>query len=446
MKKALRVAFACIAGISFSSCLSTPVTPDGVAPEGVAPEGVAPVDAEQNAAAIDPTATPVASVAEELPLPADNRLTAETPPAELEERPQVSDTGIAPPSVEKILYFYPEPDPLYIAPASSVASTPEKTAPAKTAPAVAAPVKTAPVTTSAAKVTPQAQSTPTTPEKSTDDVLPGIWTAETATPATALESTTAKKTAEPSRSVQVSEGQNLEVWYPGSGWVYLGDASAQNGLEYQTRKLEKADTLFTFRAMKAGNYLLEFTRFDVLEDSFATDTLSVSVIVPESKKTGKVRAPDYRSATSAIRNDARDTQSVSSQGSSVAQSARMSSSDIIDEPVLVSGAANGDSVASTANNTALSPTELLEKAKKSLASGDPAAALASLETFFSLAVEAVDEGLFLKGQAYEANSPARDVRKALEAYETLVASWPESERWKDADARIRYIRQYYLGR
>jgi outer membrane protein assembly factor BamD (BamD/ComL family) len=61
-------------------------------------------------------------------------------------------------------------------------------------------------------------------------------------------------------------------------------------------------------------------------------------------------------------------------------------------------------------------------------------------------VDSLDEGWFLRGQAYEANSAARDIRKALGAYQTLVSAFPESSRWNEADARIRYIKQYYLGR
>lgn len=467
MNKALWIASFCFTLIAFSSCLSTPATAKDVGTEPAA-EPVSSVTSDQ-AVPVTPDATvapavPVDAVASAAPAAeaiAPIEPVAESAPGESgesgesTERPDVSGIDdVIPPPAEKLLYFYPEPDPLYIAPIAptpvteTVAATPKPTATPAPAP-VAAKV--------AATKAPAAKTSVGSSEKESPvEVLPGIWTAETVTPAVVPE--TAKKNAEPSRSVQVAEGQSLEVWYPGSGWVYLGDASAQNGLEYQTRKLDKTDTLFTFRAVKEGSYLLEFTRFDVLEDSFASDTLSVSVYVPDAKKIGKVRAPDYRaSSTGSAARTASDggTAALASTGSQSnaasasagtpnAASARVSG--VSDEPTLVSATASGSSATNAAQNPAVSASALLESARKSLSSGDVPAALASLETFFSIAVDSIDEGIFLKGQAYEANSSVRDIRKALDAYETLVKSWPDSERWNDADARIRYIRQFYLGR
>lgn len=474
MKKALWIASVCFSLIAFSSCLSTSASAKDVEKEPAAGP-VASVTSDQAvpAASDAPAATPapdnpvvsdasVEPVAESAPVESAEPVESAGPV----ERPAVSGIDdVIPPPAEKLLYFYPEPDPLYIAPiAPEPVTETVATAPKPAASPVPVPAAPKASETKATSKSPAAKTSADTTvisgdareKESVADVLPGIWTAETVTPAAVPE--TAKKNAEPSRSVQIAEGQSLEVWYPGSGWVYLGDASAQNGLEYQTRKLDKTDTLFTFRAVKAGSYLLEFTRFDVLEDSFASDTLSVSVYVPDAKKTGKVRAPDYRaSSTGSVARTASDggTAALASTGSQAnaasagtgtpnASSARVSG--ISDEPTLVSAAASGSSTANAALNPAVSASALLESARKSLSSGDVPAALASLETFFSIAVDSIDEGIFLKGQAYEANSSSRDIRKALDAYETLVKSWPDSGRWYDADARIRYIRQFYLGR
>jgi hypothetical protein len=298
---------------------------------------------------------------------------------------------------------------------------------------------TAATTPAAAKTVTPAKTDATakteTAAKPVDTVLPGIWESETVAPTQNTDKTIPP--ISPSRKVTVAKGQTLEVWYPGSGWVYLGDVSAQNGLSYQTRKLAGADTLFNFKALKPGNYILEFSRFDVLEDSFLSDALAVTVTDTADTRTDKVRAPDYRSALPV---SSTATTALSASSPAVATPA----SGITEEPSLTAGNSAVAGNAPTAQLSAVDANGLLDKAKASLASGDSASALKFLESFFSVAIDSLDEGLFLKGQAYEANGPSRDMRKALDAYKTLTSAYPESSRWNEADARIRYINQFYL--
>ena len=76
--------------------------------------------------------------------------------------------------------------------------------------------------------------------------------------------------------------------------------------------------------------------------------------------------------------------------------------------------------------------------------GDIDGAILELDRFFAENAGGSDEALFLQGQAYEADSPRRDMRRALSAYETLVQAYPISRFWQDADRRIRYIRRFYI--
>lgn len=234
---------------------------------------------------------------------------------------------------------------------------------------------------------------------------------------------------EPSRSVTVPRDGYLEVWYPGTGWVYLGDASGLMGVSYDTRKIENLDTLFTFRARRAGNYILEFSRYDVLTDEFIQDALSVTVDDPVPGKQTTVRAPDFVLAGTASGDDQGDKDT---ETSAVMQ----------DEPVL--SAPPTSETEQTAREIVREPGEMLREAQSRLASGDAPAALEMLDQFFETAMDGLDEGWYLRGQSYEANSAARNIRKALEAYETVVTAYPDSARWKEADERIRYIKQFYF--
>jgi hypothetical protein len=390
--------------------------------------------------------------------PVEPEIPAETP-VEAEPLPSA-------PADTKLLYFYPEPEtpvapkpvdtpkknvevlPKSVPTPQKPAVVPEKkvAVPAESKPAASKPATESKSTSAekpatAADKNAKAKTDDKTVagdkgEKKAEEAPPGIWIAEPAAPA--VQPAPEKNTSGPSRSISVAPGQTLEVWYPGAGWVYLGDASAQNGVSYQTRKLDKTDTLFTFRALKEGNYILEFSRYDVLANSFLSDSLAVSVTGSSVKRLDTVRAPDYRAASVAAGTDPDGSAAASGTPLAVAETGAVAN------PAAQPAVATNPAGTGTAAASSVDTQAILEKVKAALAANDPASAQNLLDTFFAAAQEPLDEGLFLRGQAYEANGPARDIRKALAAYETLVATYPESSRWKEADARIRYIRQFYL--
>ncbi len=373
------------------------------------------------------------------------------PPTETAEGPDASATA---PTIP------PAPKPA--APAATVApkpAAPKPVAPAATvAPKPAAPKPAAPATAKAATPAPAlASGGPDNPDAiDGKGALPEIW--ESGVERASVGIPPDRVRGVPSRSASVPEGHTLEVWYPGTGWVYLGDASAQNGLAYETRKLDRSDTLFAFRAVKQGSFLLEFSRYDVVSDEFVSDVLAVTVMPPVAARTGRLRAPDWRSLKQdpAVP-DLSQTASVGSPATSEpARETGRGVSVMTDEPALsapgtqnpanspAAGREGARSGALEPSASAVSPERILEETRAALASGDAARAMTLLDSFFAAAVSSLDEGWFLRGQAYEANGPTRDVRKALSAYETVVSAWPESERWKDADVRIRYLKSFYL--
>ncbi len=451
MKNIFLLGLCALSALASVSCLTVPParqagpSADAVDPVSVAESQDLDPEDSQVGEPIQPETAPEPEIAA---LPEATTPQGETPVAEpsagpdAESAPVLVDELNAPPE-SRLLYFYPEPDPNYIPPAQAATETKDsaKTVPPPTKPAATAP---APAPAPAPKAEKKAD------EEKKSEVMPGIWTAEPVPPA--VESVPAVAANPPSRSATLTVGQTLEAWYPGTGWVYLGDASAQNGVSYETRKLDNGDTLFTFKAVKPGDYILEFTRFDVLQDSFSSDRLGVAVVDSASKKSGKVRAPDYRpegavavsggsaSNASVVAPKSPSDNPVSGATTVSSQNPSAANESVSDEPSLVSAP-----VAASATQTGLDAPALLESARKSLSSGDVSAALTSLEKFFSVAVDSLDEGWFLRGQAYEANGATRDIRKALDAYKTLTAAWPESARWAEADARIRYITRYYLG-
>lgn len=89
-----------------------------------------------------------------------------------------------------------------------------------------------------------------------------------------------------SRYTDIVKGQNIAFSYPGEGWVYLGEENSKRGLNYERRKMQDGKTNFTFNAEEEGNYVLNFSYFDVFSGDFIVDAVSVKVL-PNTDKIKK---------------------------------------------------------------------------------------------------------------------------------------------------------------
>ena len=95
----------------------------------------------------------------------------------------------------------------------------------------------------------------------------------------------------PSRSVTVKKNQYLDITYPGTGWVYIGETQKDALFNYFGRKLGTGNTTFSLRAKNAGETMLHFYKNDALTGEYIDDYLSVKV--EDSTGTGRVKAPSY---------------------------------------------------------------------------------------------------------------------------------------------------------
>ena len=89
--------------------------------------------------------------------------------------------------------------------------------------------------------------------------------------------------------------------------------------------------------------------------------------------------------------------------------------------------------------------DLLAKAQASFDKGEYAECLEYLTAFFNSAVSRIDEGLYLQGRALEAPSSSRNIKAALDTYETLVKKYPQSKKWNAAKERVVYIKRFYFN-
>ena len=97
----------------------------------------------------------------------------------------------------------------------------------------------------------------------------------------------------PSRSMSVKNNQFLDVTYPGSGWIYLGEEDGGDHFIFQGRKLGNGETTFTLRSKKPGTALLHFYKNDILTGNYIDDWIQVTVGEKSAADATHVKAPAY---------------------------------------------------------------------------------------------------------------------------------------------------------
>lgn len=301
----------------------------------------------------------------------------------------------------------------------------------------------------------------------------------------------------PSRAVTLKSGQYLDIGYPGSGWIYLGETEGSSLLKYEKRELGNGDTFFNLFAKTGGTATLHFYKSDALAGSYIDDYLTVTVsgtsrnrehveapsyadIVPprpsftqssaviqalqeKEQEAAAAGSPDRQApvqtagATAGSSNssyvslaesggseDDRSATVIQTSSPNAAQTSAPAAAQV--QPAANSSEAgtaadDGSRKTDTAN---LSEREILDLAKKAYESKEYQESLSYLADFFDKAVSLTDAGLYLKGQILEAPSAARNIKEALASYKALVSNYPESELWNDAAKRISYIERIYF--
>ena len=307
----------------------------------------------------------------------------------------------------------------------------------------------------------------------------------------------------PSRSVTLKSNQYLDVVYPGSGWVYLGETDGGDRIRYFGRKVGTSDTSFSLRTKEEGSTILHFYKNDALTGNYIDDYLAVE-IKGKSSDNSRVTAPSYAEAvppksplsggtaqeagssgtgnasggtrnTGASSAEAKKSVSgdeaaerqeqESSKNSSPKENAMQSRYDESTGSTAIQNSETATSAQSprtdegnsmtsppepaqpgvSVDTENLSADEILDLAQKSYDSAQYAETLAYLNAFFEKAVNRVDEGLFLQGQTLETNSSVRNIKAALDIYETIVRRYPQSINWAKANERITYLRRFYFN-
>lgn len=231
-----------------------------------------------------------------------------------------------------------------------------------------------------------------------------------------------------SRTVKAFVGQLVEIPFRGSGWVYIGEQKSRQGISYDSRRLEKEGQTFIFRAEIPETYVLKFYKQDFIEDYILNDY--VQVIVNENPGgmnrflpvSAEPRWPPLPGKT-----EPAPPPAAASPPPPPALAPESNPPAVPDPPA-----------------PAPVPVDYLQQAKEAYAAGQFPQALSLLDQFREQYPGGSDEAWWLYGQSFEANSPRRDIRSAVDYYRRLLREYPQSAYTPQAQRRISFLERYYF--
>lgn len=285
----------------------------------------------------------------------------------------------------------------------------------------------------------------------------------------------------PSRTVTLKKGETLIVTYPGNGWIYMGSTSEYNNLASRGRKLGSTDTKYTLLAKEAGTQIHHFYKIDNLTGEYIDDYLEVTVLDKKGKSSTTVTAPDYattvpkkpetpakstatknkeKQETEAQKQEAeaqkqetesqnQDTakQTTKTQGTTKKEAPKQEvqsttpAADASDDGVIV---IDDEETDTSSAQEGIDLSALLDQAKKDTTDKKYSLAYDALVMYLEQSTDNRDEALYLLGQLLEADSPIKNIKEAINTYQTLCDNYPASRFWENANKRIIYLKRFYI--
>ena len=95
-------------------------------------------------------------------------------------------------------------------------------------------------------------------------------------------------------------------------------------------------------------------------------------------------------------------------------------------------------------NATVDASSILDEAKKLFEQKKYKESLEKVLEFLGISKDRKDEALYLQGQLYESSSEIKNIKKSLNAYETLIKNYPSSKFWDNANKRIIYLKRFYM--
>lgn len=259
----------------------------------------------------------------------------------------------------------------------------------------------------------------------------------------------------PSRSMTAKNNQYVDIIYPGRGWIYMGEDEGKDQiLRYFGRKLGTENTTFTLRTTKSGETVLHFYKNDVLKGEYIDDYLEIKVLEESAKPNERAKAPSYEE--SVPQKPVRLEKKAETQKTDEIQNIEEKTSDneqklsSQDETNLKQNDVSNDvskevSKPEQKKSLKIDTKNLLEQAKKDFEAKSYAQALSEVQQYLDTQNTRIDEALFLQGQILEADSEVKNIKSAIDSYNSLIKNYPASTLWQEANRRKIYLNRYYVN-
>ena len=263
----------------------------------------------------------------------------------------------------------------------------------------------------------------------------------------------------PSRSMTAKNNQYVDIIYPGRGWIYMGEDEGKDQiLRYFGRKLGTENTTFTLRTTKSGETVLHFYKNDVLKGEYIDDYLEIKVLEESAKPNERAKAPSYEESVpqkpvrlekkAETQEEAQKTDEIKNIEEKTSDNEQKLSSQ--DETNLKKNDVSNNvskevSRPEQKKNLKIDTKNLLEQAKKDFEAKSYAQALSEVQQYLDTQNTRIDEALFLQGQILEADSEVKNIKSAIDSYNSLIKNYPASTFWQEANRRKIYLNRYYVN-
>ena len=269
------------------------------------------------------------------------------------------------------------------------------------------------------------------------------------------EQTESNSQKTPSRSMTAKNNQYVDIIYPGRGWIYMGEDEGKDQiLRYFGRKLGTENTTFTLRTTKSGETVLHFYKNDVLKGEYIDDYLEIKVLEESAKPNERAKAPSYEESVpqKPVRLEKKaETQEETQKTDEIKNIEEKTSGDeqklsSQDETNLKqNNVSNEVSKPEQKKSLKIDTKNLLEQAKKDFEAKSYAQALSEVQQYLDTQNTRIDEALFLQGQILEADSEVKNIKSAIDSYNSLIKNYPASTFWQEANRRKIYLNRYYVN-
>lgn len=263
----------------------------------------------------------------------------------------------------------------------------------------------------------------------------------------------------PSRSMTAKNNQYVDIIYPGRGWIYMGEDEGKDQiLRYFGRKLGTENTTFTLRTTKSGETVLHFYKNDVLKGEYIDDYLEIKVLEESAKPNERAKAPSYEESVpqkpvrlekkAETQEETQKTDEIKNIEEKTSDNEQKLSSQ--DETNLKKNDVSNDvsnevSRPEQKKSLKIDTKNLLEQAKKDFEAKSYAQALSEVQQYLDTQNTRIDEALFLQGQILEADSEVKNIKSAIDSYNSLIKNYPASTFWQEANRRKIYLNRYYVN-